>query len=62
MFDWIGRGKRIETKLDELLGHYGPRPVVGSAPKPEVYRGRDPIIMTDERESKILQDIADSNA
>jgi hypothetical protein len=60
MLDWIGRGKRIENKLDEILSHYGPRPAAGATPIYTTPGQRiDPILMTDEREDKILQDSED---
>lgn len=55
MFEWMGRGKRLEQKLDELLGYYGPRP---SAAAKDNYtppgQRTDPILMTDDREERIL--------
>jgi hypothetical protein len=57
MLNWIGRGKRMETKIDELLSYYGPKPAAG-AKENYIPPGQrtDPILMTDEREDKILQD------
>lgn len=60
MFEWMGRGRRLEAKLDELLAYYGPRPAAGATPAyspPGTLR--DPILMTDEREEKIRQDLED---
>jgi hypothetical protein len=56
MLKWFGRGKRIEDKLDELLAYYGPRPAAGATPSYTPPGQRiEPILMTDEREERIMK-------
>jgi hypothetical protein len=58
MFKWIGRAKRIETKLDRVLEICDPQPQpAGNKPYVPPTPRTDPILMTDEREERIRKDL-----